>query len=162
MVVGIPYMTLQQYIFFHSAALGTCNLQALNLFVLWCCLPICFVCFLALSCFFYCFCRTLPCWQYNVQRYDQMLLTMFPSYQGHIWLLSWVSYVYSLVMRKPVYALCEQHRCSAFIVQCLDSIVPILSKSKISKLQLTFCSCAGRFESYLIAILEARCSRDVA
>ena len=43
-------------------------------------------------------------------------------------------------MRKPVYAICEQQRrslISAFIVHCLDSIIPLVSISKISSLYLT-------------------------
>ena len=35
---------------------------------------------------------------------------------------------------------------SAFVVRCLDSIIPILAISKVS-----FCSWAGWFESYLVA-----------
>ena len=45
----------------------------------------------------------------------------------------------SHVMRKPVLAICEQQRCSlisTFVVCYLDSIIPILAKSKISRLQL--------------------------
>ena len=62
-------------------------------------------------------------------------------------------YIYmSHVMRKPVNVICEQQRhrsasssvqpahrrslISAFVVRCLDSIVPILVISKISRLQL--------------------------
>ena len=37
---------------------------------------------------------------------------------------------------------------STFIVRCLDSIIPILDESKISRLA-SLCSLAGRFESYL-------------
>ena len=40
-------------------------------------------------------------------------------------------------MRKPVYAICEQQRRrSVFVVRCLDSIMPILAKSKISRLEI--------------------------
>ena len=39
-------------------------------------------------------------------------------------------------MRKPVNVICQQQRRSAFVVHCLDSIIPILAKSKISKLYL--------------------------
>ena len=49
-------------------------------------------------------------------------------------------------MRKPVFVICEQQRCrsactlrsltSAFVVRCLDSIIPILAKSEISRLKL--------------------------
>ena len=41
-------------------------------------------------------------------------------------------------MRKPVYAICEQHPrslISAFVVRCLDSIIPPVSISEISRLQ---------------------------
>ena len=41
----------------------------------------------------------------------------------------------SHVMRKPVYAKCEQQSLiSTFAVRYLDSIVPILPRSKISRL----------------------------
>ena len=44
-------------------------------------------------------------------------------------------------MRKPVYAICEQHSrsaqprslISAFVVHCLDSILPLLAISEISR-----------------------------
>ena len=45
-------------------------------------------------------------------------------------------------MRKPVYAICEQQRCiravliSAFVVSCLDSVIPLLAIAEISRLQL--------------------------
>ena len=40
-------------------------------------------------------------------------------------------------MRKPVYAICEQKSLiSAFIVRCLDSIIPLVSISEISSLYL--------------------------
>ena len=49
-------------------------------------------------------------------------------------------------MRKPVLAICEQQRCRSactstqsdqhFVVRYLDSIIHILAKSKISRLQL--------------------------
>ena len=47
-----------------------------------------------------------------------------------------ISYL-SHVMRKPVYAICEQQRhrsaIHAFIVHCLDSIIPLLAIAKISR-----------------------------
>ena len=50
---------------------------------------------------------------------------------------------------------------SAFVVRCLNSIIPILAKSKISRLA-SFCGCAGRFVSYLVANPDDKFSRDVA
>ena len=50
---------------------------------------------------------------------------------------------------------------STFSVRCLDSIIPLVSKSKISRLACP-CSSAGRFESNLVANTEDRFSRDVA
>ena len=38
-------------------------------------------------------------------------------------------------MRKPIYSIREQQRCrsaSAFVVRCLDRIVPVLAIAKIS------------------------------
>ena len=46
-------------------------------------------------------------------------------------------------MRKPVFAICKQQRrrsacrlISAFVVRCLDSIIPLVSISEISSLYL--------------------------
>ena len=50
---------------------------------------------------------------------------------------------------------------SILVVRCLDSIIPILAKSKISRLA-SFCSWAGRFESYLVANPKDRFSHDMA
>ena len=50
---------------------------------------------------------------------------------------------------------------SAFVIRCLDSIIPILAIGKISRLA-SFCGCAGRFESYLVGNPEDRVSHDVA
>ena len=49
----------------------------------------------------------------------------------------------SHVMRKPVYFICSLF--SALVVRCLDSIIPIVVKSKISTLASFF-----RFVSYLV------------
>ena len=51
---------------------------------------------------------------------------------------------------------------SAFIVCCLDSTIPLVSISKISKSLVSFCGCADRFESFLVANPEDRFSRDGA
>ena len=43
----------------------------------------------------------------------------------------------SHIMRKPVYAICEQHRCSlinTFLIHCLNSILSLVSISEISSL----------------------------
>ena len=48
-------------------------------------------------------------------------------------------YELSHVMRKPVYAICEQQRyslISTFIVNCLDSIISLVSISENSSLSL--------------------------
>ena len=67
-------------------------------------------------------------------------------------------YYLSHIMRKPVYAKCEQcrHRsaCTSvqsdqcLIVRCLDNIIPIF------KTLTSLCSWAGWFESYLVANLR--------
>ena len=49
---------------------------------------------------------------------------------------------------------------SAFVVRCLDSILPLLIIAQISRLAC-FCSWAGRFESYLVTNLEDRFSHDL-
>ena len=50
-------------------------------------------------------------------------------------------YCFSHVMRKPVYVICEQQRrrsacASAFVVRCLDSIIPLVCIQKISSLYI--------------------------
>ena len=48
-------------------------------------------------------------------------------------------YYMSLVMRKPVFSICEQQRrrsaCASapFVVRCLDSIIPLLATAEISR-----------------------------
>ena len=49
---------------------------------------------------------------------------------------------------------------SCFVVGCLDSIIPILVKSEISR--LTRASLGSWFESYLVADPEGRFSCDVS
>ena len=53
---------------------------------------------------------------------------------------------------------------SAFVVRCLDSIIPILAIAQISRLWLlaSLCSRADWFKSYLVGNPEDRFSRDVA
>ena len=73
-------------------------------------------------------------------------------------------------MRKPVFALCEQQKApislrsliSVFVVRCLDSIIPLVSISKLSSLLLGSVAAQTRFESTLVANLEDRFSRDKA
>ena len=78
----------------------------------------------------------------------------------------------SHVMRKPVLCLCEQQGTdqpahsqsliSTFIVCCLDSIIPLVSFIRNFKTLTSFCGCAGRFVSYLVANPEDRFSCDKA
>ena len=49
---------------------------------------------------------------------------------------------------------------SAFVVCFLDSIIPLFSISKISSLKPSFCGCAGRFESALVANPENKFYRN--
>ena len=77
----------------------------------------------------------------------------------------------SLVVRKPVYAIYEQQGAdqpayphsliSFFDVHCLNNIIAILAKSKISRLAC-LCNLAGRFESYLVANPKDGFSHDMA
>ena len=69
---------------------------------------------------------------------------------GEVQLLSntlhYLNRLLSHVMRKPVYAICEQQRrrsacdprnlTSTFVVRCLDSIIALVSISEISSLYL--------------------------
>ena len=72
----------------------------------------------------------------------------------------------SHVMRKP--ALCHMRTThprsliSAFVVRCLDCIIPILAKSTIFRTLVSLCRRAGRFESYQVANHEDMVSRDEA
>ena len=50
---------------------------------------------------------------------------------------------------------------SAFVVRCLDRLIPLLGLAEISSPAILI-SWAGRFESYLIANPEDRFSRDAA
>ena len=59
------------------------------------------------------------------------------------------------------------HLCSlisAFVIHCLDSVIPLVSISKFSSLYLanlpSFFGCTGRFVSYLVANPKDRFSRD--
>ena len=74
-------------------------------------------------------------------------------------------------MGNPVLAICLHSLISAFIVRCLDSIIPTLAKCKVSRIQrinkmrsyiVSFCSWTGRVESYLVANPYDRFSCDVA
>ena len=77
----------------------------------------------------------------------------------------------SHITRNPVYAICNnkcagqpahQHSLiSPFAFHYLDSTMPLVSLSKISRLA-GLCSWAGRFESYLVGNPKDRFSRDVA
>ena len=67
-------------------------------------------------------------------------------------------YCWSHVMRKPVYAMCEQQRhrsawslISVFVVRCLDSISTCYSQNFKTLGQASLISWAGRFESFLVA-----------
>ena len=91
-------------------------------------------------------------------------------------LLTWLKEMYrkfykmSHVMRKPVYAICEQRkrRSACASAQSDQHLCCSLSrKYNISSLFLypkfqAFCGCAGRFESYLVENPEDRFSRDEA
>ena len=58
------------------------------------------------------------------------------------WLNQLSMYNWSHLMTKPVYVTCEQQRhisacaVSAFVVRCLDSIIPLVSISEISSIYL--------------------------
>ena len=71
-------------------------------------------------------------------------------------------------IRKPVYAIDKNNKgtdqpahprslIGAFVVRCLDSIIPLVSKPLPR-----FCGCAGWFESYLVRKPKDRFSHDEA
>ena len=68
-----------------------------------------------------------------------MLIVMYIHTSQHGQFTVWRLFM-SHVMRKPVLAIYEQQRCrpacASFVIRYLDSIIPILAKSKISRLQL--------------------------
>ena len=67
-------------------------------------------------------------------------------------------------MTKPAFAIYKQQRhrsaCTFFVVRCLYSIIPILAKSKISRLYLVSVAEQASFESFLVENPEDRFSRD--
>ena len=63
----------------------------------------------------------------------------------------------SHIMRKPVYAICEQQRCTSACTSAQSSFYIRNFKPLAS-----FCGCAGRFESDLVENPEDRFSRDKA
>ena len=67
--------------------------------------------------------------------------------------------VMSHVMKKPVFAICEQQRRRS---ACASAITTSTQYSRIFKTLASFCGSAGWFESYLVANPEDRFSRDVA
>ena len=84
--------------------------------------------------------------------YDKISVEMAMIKPKHIiWATSWQNLFMPYVNNKDADQ--PAHPCSlisTFIVHCLDSIIPILSKFKISRLA-SFWSRAGQFESYLAA-----------
>ena len=65
-------------------------------------------------------------------------------------------------MRNPVFAMCEQHPrslISAFVVRCLDSIIPLLSVPEISSLYQTSVAVQAGLSLTLVANPD-RFSRD--
>ena len=51
---------------------------------------------------------------------------------------------------------------STFVDRCLESIISLVYISEISSLLASFCGCAGRFVSYLVANPEDKFSHDEA
>ena len=58
-----------------------------------------------------------------------------------------MAYVNNIGTNQPAY---PHSLISTFVVHCLDSMVPVLIKSRFSRLA-SLCGWAGRFESYLVA-----------
>ena len=85
------------------------------------------------------------------------------SSQVLCWATSWenlfMSYANNKGADQPAHV---RSLISAFVVCCLDSIIPLVSISEIFKPLGSFCSCAGQFESYLVENPEDRFSRDEA
>ena len=112
---------------------------------------------LSMPCLFY-FMKTLSVF-FSQKKYCEFNTKSHQKPSQFLW---WVFLTHmSHVMWKPVLAICEHSRSliSTFVVRYLDNIIPILAKSKISRLA-SLCSWAGRFESYLVGNSEDRFSRD--
>ena len=88
-----------------------------------------------------------------------------PLGYGHLYLLSFeprhenlfMSYADNKGADKPAH---PRSLISAFVVRCLDSIIPLVSISPNFKPLSSFCSCTCRFESTLVTNPEDRFSRD--
>ena len=87
-------------------------------------------------------------WSVDLSLMSGQLVSHWCSYKGSntTWAMSWENLLYAINKGAdpPACSLI-----SAFIVHCLDNIIPILAKSKISRLA-SLCSLAGQFVSYLI------------
>ena len=92
------------------------------------------------------------------KRYDSTLVTMT------IWATSWENVFMPHANNKGADP--PAHPCSlisAFVVCCLNSVIPLVAISESSSFYLaSVAGCTGRFESTLIANPEARFSRDEA
>ena len=83
-----------------------------------------------------------------------------------------IKYYLSHVMRKPAFALCDNKGAdqpahpgrliSAFVICCLDRILPLRFYIQNFMPLASFYCCASRFESYLVGNPEDRFSRDEA
>ena len=83
-------------------------------------------------------CMYLPCWTNILWLSDEVNVNNAPvmiwktDKKHSIGIQNFVHYM-SHIMRKPVYAICEQQRRRS---ACLDSIIPLVSISEISSLYL--------------------------
>ena len=95
---------------------------------------------------------------------------MFPVFIGRwwlwstIWAMSWENLFYAYANNKGADQPVHPHSLiSTFVVRCLDSIYNTSSfYIRNFKTLASFCGCAGRFVSYLVANPEGRFSCDAA
>ena len=87
--------------------------------------------------------------------YDQFI------YYGYKWATSWENLLLQYTNNKgadqPAH---PRSLISAFVVRCLDSIIPLVSSLYLASVSV--CSWSDWFESYLVANPEDRVSRDEA
>ena len=99
---------------------------------------------------------------YSCIKKNAVCFKFIPRFQFHIWATSFENLFLPYANNKGTdQAAHMRSLISAFIVHCLDNIMPKLSKSEISSLA-SLCSWAGRFELYLVANPEDRFSHNGA
>ena len=101
------------------------------------------------------FTLVILCWLKNWLLWKMLVITWATSWEN---LLLFMPYANNKGADQPAH---PHSLISTFAVCFLDSIIPLLNISEISRLA-SLCSWAGRFESYLVGNCEDRFSHDMA